>query len=130
MAKYQSWRTLYNSLTVCKLAMMGAPLLTALYNTATGRTMTPTDLFEIGRRIITLTRAFNIRCGITVKDDTLPSQVTRPQASGVNAGKAPNLQLQLKEFYEYHQWDPTTGKPTRGALTALGLDDVAEHLWD
>ncbi len=129
VAKFQSWRTLYNSLTVCKLAMLGPPLLTALYNTVTGRNMTPLDLYEIGRRIITMTRAFNIRCGVTAKDDTLPAQLTTPLGSGANAGKAPNLQVQLKEFYQYHKWDPASGKPTHEALTALGLHDVAEDLW-
>ena len=129
VAKFQNWRTLYNSMTVCKLAMLGPPLLTALYKTATGRTVTALDLYMIGKRIINMTRAFNIRCGVTAKDDTLPSQITQPLDSGANAGKAPNLQTQLKEFYKYQKWDPATGKPTRESLIALELDDVADDLW-
>jgi aldehyde:ferredoxin oxidoreductase len=77
---------------------------------------------------MTLKRAFNIRCGITVNDDMLPPALLKPHTSGPNEGKVPNLEQQLKAFYKFSQWDPTTGKPKAALLTRLGLDDVREDL--
>ncbi|MDO8123279.1 MAG: aldehyde ferredoxin oxidoreductase family protein [Candidatus Hermodarchaeota archaeon] len=128
-AKLRNWRTIFNSLTLCQLALLEPSLVTELYNTATGFTITPDQLIEIGERTMNLKRAFNIRCGITAKDDTMPLALLQPFTSGPNEGKTPNLQMQLKEFYEFSQWDPKTGKPTREVLIRLGLEDVAKDLW-
>jgi len=100
-----------------------------LYNSATGFNLTPNQLIEIGERTMNLKRAFNIRCGVTAKDDKLPLALLQPFTSGPNEGKAPNLQMQLKEFYDFSQWDPETGKPTREVLNKLGLEDVVKDLW-
>jgi len=104
-------------------------MVTALYNAATGRDLTPLQLLETGHRIITLKRAFNVRCGVTAKDDVLPSALMTPFRSGPNEGKVPDLKRQLQEFYQFQGWDPTTGKPSRESLEHLGLPDVAAHLW-
>ncbi len=128
-AKFRNWRTIFNSLTLCQLALLEPSIVTELYNAATGLIVTPNQLLEIGERTMNLKRAFNIRCGITVKDDILPPPLLQPLTSGTNEGKAPNLQMQLKEFYEFSQWDPKTGKPTRELLIRLGLEDVAKDLW-
>ncbi|MHA2314020.1 MAG: aldehyde ferredoxin oxidoreductase family protein [Candidatus Hermodarchaeia archaeon] len=128
-AKLRNWRTIFNSLTLCQLTLLEPSLVTELYNAATGFGVTPNQLFEIGERTMNLKRAFNIRCGITAKDDKLPSALLQPFSSGPNEGKTPNLQVQLKEFYEFSQWDPKTGKPTREVLIKLGLEDVANDLW-
>ena len=128
-AKLRNWRTIFNSLTLCQLALLEPSIVTELYNAATGLSVTPNQLLEIGERTMNLKRAFNIRCGITAKDDILPPALLQPLTSGTNEGKAPNLQMQLKEFYEFSQWDPKTGKPTREVLIRLGLEDVAKDLW-
>lgn len=129
VAKLRNYKTVYNSLIICQLAMGEPSRFIPFYNAATGRDLTPLQLLEIGERTMTLKRAFNIRCGITAKDDQLPPTILKPFASGPNEGKVPNLQAQLKEFYEFSQWDPKTGKPTQEVLTKLGLNDVAKDLW-
>jgi len=129
VAKLQAWRALFNSLPLCQLTMPEPSLVAELYSAATGWTLTLNQLFEIGRRTITLKRAFNIRCGVTAKDDTLPSLLLKPLNSGPNAGRTPNLEVQLKEYYEFNGWDSETGKPTRETLQSLGLGEVADDLW-
>ncbi len=129
VATMRNWRTLFNSLLICQLALLEPSLVTALYNTTTGRELTPLQLLKIGQRTMTLKRAFNIRCGITAQDDQLPSGILKPFTQGPNEGKTPNLPDQLKEFYVSSQWDPQTGKPTREVLHQLDLNDVAKDLW-
>ncbi len=129
IARLRNWRTLFNSLTLCQLALLEPPLVTDLYNSATGRNLTPVELLEIGERSMTLKRAFNIRCGITRADDHLPIGLATPFTHGSNKGQVPNLKQQLQQFYEISQWDSTTGKPTRKLLTKLGLSGVIEDMW-
>ena len=129
IAKLRNWRTLFNSLTLCQLALLEPPLVTALYNAATSRELSPIQLLEIGERTMVLKRAFNIRRGISAADDRLPTRLFTPFAQGSNEGKVPNLAFQLEQFYETSQWDAKTGKPTPTRLTELGLTDVAEDLW-
>ena len=129
IAKLRNWRTLFNSLTLCQLALVEPQLVTNLYNTATGRNLNPHQLHKIGKRTMILKRAFNIRCGISSADDSLPKALLKPQASGSNEGKVPDVDAQLQQFYETSQWDSKTGKPTRELLKELGLDAVADDLW-
>ncbi|MFX1318011.1 MAG: aldehyde ferredoxin oxidoreductase family protein [Promethearchaeota archaeon] len=129
MAKLRNWKTVLNSLIVCQLAIVQPSTLLPLYRAATGRDTTIEQLYEIGERTMTLKRAFNIRCGITATDDALPPALLRPHASGSNEGKAPNVEHQLDAFYQFSQWDPTTGKPSPALLARLGLEDVKQDLW-
>lgn len=128
-AKLRNWRTIFNSLPLCQLTLLEPSFVSELYNAATGLSVTPNQLLEIGERTMNLKRAFNIRCGITANDDVLPPALLQPLNSGTNEGKVPNLQAQLQEFYTFSQWDPKTGKPTREVLIKLGLEDVANDLW-
>ena len=129
IARLRNWRALFNSLTLCQLALLEPPLVTELYNATTGRTLTPLQLLEIGERSMTVKRAFNIRCGITKSDDRLPKGLQQPFMSGSNEGKVPNVELQLQQFYKTSSWDPKTGKPTPELLTRLGLKGIAKDLW-
>ena len=129
VARLRNWRALFNSLTLCQLALLEPSLVTEIYNAVTGRTLTPLQLLEIGERSMTLKRAFNIRCGVTKSDDCLPKGLEKPFTAGSNEGKVPNLGLQLRQFYETSGWDPDTGKPTRELLTKLGLNGVMKDLW-
>ncbi|MFW9831956.1 MAG: aldehyde ferredoxin oxidoreductase family protein [Candidatus Thorarchaeota archaeon] len=129
VAKIRNWQTVLNSLIVCKLGIGQPSTVIPFIKAATGRDVTVEQLYEIGERTMTLKRAFNIRCGITAKDDTLPPALLQPHATGLNEGKIPNLNTQLNEFYDCSQWDSKTGKPTVPLLVRLGLDDVVKDLW-
>jgi aldehyde:ferredoxin oxidoreductase len=45
------------------------------------------------------------------------------------ADQTPDMDVLLKEYYDFRNWDWETGKPTREKLLELGLDDAARDLW-
>jgi aldehyde:ferredoxin oxidoreductase len=102
--------------------------LAAVLTAATGTKYTSQNLLKTGERIMALHRAYNNLCGITRKDDVLaPRQLERTREGG-NAGKAPDMELMLKEFYKESGWT-AAGRPSRQTLESLGLKDVARDLY-
>ena len=87
------------------------------------------DLLTFGERSINLKRAINNRLGITRENDKLPKLVRKALKEGATAGIEPDLDLMLKEYYEFSKWDWETGKPQKDKLLELGLDEAAKHLW-
>jgi aldehyde:ferredoxin oxidoreductase len=95
---------------------------------ATGVEYKTADLVKFGERAVNIKRAFNIRCGVTRADDTIPKMLLQPLPDGGTQGKVPNLTVQLDEYYRIRGWTPE-GKPTKEKLHELGLDDIAKDLW-
>jgi aldehyde:ferredoxin oxidoreductase len=128
-----NWNMLIDTLGVCAYATStGFSLgqLTSLLNAATGWALTPDELMKAGERIANLTRAFNIRHGLTAKDDVLPKRLMQPQSEGGNQGQAiQNFQGLAKEYYTLRKWDAVTGKPSKKKLLELGLKKEAKDLW-
>lgn len=77
---------------------------------------------EVGERIWTMERDFNLAAGLTGKDDTLPKRLTKDLAakSGPAKGKFNELDKMLPEYYEVRGWSPE-GVPTEETRTRLGL---------
>ncbi len=85
---------------------------------------------EIGERIYNLERAFNVREGMTRKDDTLPKRLLeQPLPDGPAAGQVNEIGPMLDRYYELRGWDTETGKPLPGTLRRLDLARVAEELY-
>ncbi|MCX7941354.1 MAG: aldehyde ferredoxin oxidoreductase C-terminal domain-containing protein, partial [Endomicrobia bacterium] len=83
------------------------------------------ELKLIGERIVNTNRLFNLREGLTVKDDTLPERLLKePAPEGVPKGQVVKLDTMLKEYYKYRGWDIRTGKPKKEKLKQLGLDKL------
>lgn len=104
--------------------------MTELYNSATGKHLSIEEAVEVGRRIITLERCFNVREGLSRKDDMLPYRLMyTPLGDATESANSPEiLSGMLDRYYEMHEWDVPTGVPTKGTLEKLGLADVAEEL--
>ena len=100
-----------------------ARLLTA----ATGLEFDVAALEEAANRIYTLERAFNVRQGVTRKDDRLPQ---KPEVKGTSQGDKELKQHteMITEYYRVHGYDLKTGIPTRERLERLGLKYVADEL--
>jgi aldehyde:ferredoxin oxidoreductase len=85
----------------------------------------------IGERIITLARAFNVREGISRKDDTLPERFfEEPIPEGPSKGMVINKEkfmTILDEYYDLMGWDKN-GIPTKTKLMELGLADVTDEI--
>lgn len=119
----QDYKTMVDSLVACNftyevytyLPNELAKMLTAL----TGHNFTVQDLVKIGERTFNLQRLFNIREGITGKDDILPKRFTQEKTTkGPTAGQIVELEPMLKEYYTARGWDEK-GIPTKKKLTEL-----------
>jgi len=138
---YEECAVLADSLTMCKnitALLDGAPryyelqdVASRLLKSAVGWDISPSQVHNIGERVINLERAFNVREGITRKDDTLPERFLKeplPQECGASAGSVVELEPMLEEYYDVRGWHPETGIPTDETLEKLNLKYVKEDL--
>jgi aldehyde:ferredoxin oxidoreductase len=103
-----------------------------LMEAVTGLEYTADEVQQVGERINTLAKAFNVQAGLSRDDDTLPERLmTEPLKGGASKGQLiskEDLKLMLDEYYEARGWDVNTGVPTKAKLQELGLDNVAKDL--
>ncbi len=94
----------------------------ALIETATGIDMGgQRGLMRTGERIFNLERLFNLKAGLTAKDDTLPKRMLEePMPEGPAKGMVVHLDEMLPEYYRLRGWSPE-GVPTGMKLQQLGL---------
>ena len=123
-AKSQNLMGMMDSLKLCKFILFGGITITHIlkwYGDVTGREMTIDDFVKTGERIFNLKRLYNVRLGISRKDDTLPFRSLTFKRTG--KGLTPNLPplgQMLSEYYEYRGWSED-GIPTPEKLKELGL---------
>jgi len=106
---------------ICLFATMAMPpeLLPEMVAEALGLKLRPEQGVEVGERIWNLERVYNLRAGLSKKDDALPPRMlTEPLAAGMSAGHVVPLEPMLAEYYRLRRWDPE-GRPTADTLTAL-----------
>lgn len=105
--------------------------LTELISAATGIEYSPRELIDIGERVNTLGRCFNLREGFSRKDDYLPQRLAEePIPGGPSKGHNTSRDDQdwlLDRYYEAYGYDGR-GVPTRERLRHLGLKGVAREL--
>ncbi len=128
-AKYQNYRDVYDSLLLCKFSSLSLTQIAEILSNITGWDYTPLDINTVGERSINLKRAINNRLGITREDDRLPAVCTTELKEGGTADRSPDMDVLLREYYDYRKWDWETGKPTKDKLVELGLDYAARDLW-
>ena len=79
---------------------------------------------DVGERIVTLARMFNLREGFTSKDDILPKRsLKEPLPSGPAKGQVLDLDTMKAEYYQLMGWDEN-GIPTEERLKKLGLTEI------
>jgi aldehyde:ferredoxin oxidoreductase len=87
---------------------------------ATGFKMYTGQFIELGERAFNLERLYNLREGITGKDDSLPGRlITTPQVKGRPDTVVP-LDVMLPKYYAVRGWDDK-GVPTPKKLKRLGV---------
>jgi len=128
VAKCQNWACVVDSLVVCAFLMLLQYIQPShhaeLLKSVTGWDVSLQELLKTGERIFNLKRAFNVRRGISRKDDTLPPRfLTHMLKEGGAAGRLPFLGLMLNEYYMYRGWSEE-GFPTEEKLKELDLDFV------
>ncbi|MEM3522304.1 MAG: aldehyde ferredoxin oxidoreductase family protein [Candidatus Bathyarchaeia archaeon] len=125
-------------LSLCKSSGTALPLPSgAVYypemakaiSLACGMEINAEGIRKVGERVVNLQRAFNIREGISRKDDTLPERFTKvPAPEGPPKGHVVELERMLDEYYELRGWDKKTGLIPRKKLEELRLSYVADEL--
>lgn len=98
-----------------------------LIQLTTGMEISEIELMEIGERICTLERMFNLREGFSRKDDNLPEryfQEPTPLGLPIARNKKINREkfdTMLNEYYNLHGWD-NSGVPKTDTLKKLDLE--------
>ncbi len=126
MIRSRDEKTLRDSLIICHFTYRLPITLSQeirLLNAATGLNFEESDIWEFGNRVETLTRLFNIREGVSRRDDTLPPRFWEPQADGPRRGMASFVDLVdfeacLDRYYTLRGWD-SNGIPLPSTVQRL-----------
>ncbi|MDI7258821.1 MAG: aldehyde ferredoxin oxidoreductase family protein [Thermodesulfobacteriota bacterium] len=131
VSKMQDYMCLFNSLILCiflcrvQYGTVGAQpsLLADWIRFVTGWDMDSKELLKAGERIFNLQRLFNVRLGMSRKDDTLPPRILTHKRGGKTdaAENLPPLGEMLNRYYKYRGWTEE-GIPTAQKIAELGLE--------
>jgi len=90
----------------------------------TGFNIDVPGLKRIGERIVNLQRMFNVREGITRKDDIQPRRLLEEKSPspGRAYGHVVYLKAMLDDYYQLRNWDTETGIPLDDTLNRLSLN--------
>jgi len=121
--------TIMDCLVVCKFGGRNAfsnswDEMVNLANWSTGYGYTVEELKKVGARSWTMERLFNLREGLSKKDDTIPERffslaIHDGPSKGAVVNKA-DFEKELEEYYKLWGWS-ADGVPTREALDGLGI---------
>jgi aldehyde:ferredoxin oxidoreductase len=87
---------------------------------ATGLNMTTGKLLQVGERGFNIERMFNIREGLTDKNDALPDRLTKTRQDERQANTVVCLDKMLPAYYKLRGWD-NKGIPKKEKLKTLGI---------
>lgn len=91
---------------------------------ATGWSIDIREMLQVGERASTLCRLFNLREGLTVRDDVLPKRFYQAFETGPLTGVAPQrdqINQARRRYYELMGWDPEYGVPSAKRLAELNI---------
>jgi len=121
-ARIQNLRAFNDSVIICHFATVPPKTLVELLNLATGWSLQIEDIHKIGSRAVTMKRLFNLRCGLSTDDEKLPPALLKSHPESVTCDFVPDVEMQLKDYYEFRRWDRKSGRPTEEALHELDLE--------
>lgn len=99
------------------------PMIAKMLSALSEETWTTDDIQEAGTRIMCQERLFNMREGVTRKDDSLPGRLlNEPKPDGPTKGAVVPLEALKDDFYNTMEYDLETGNPTDALLTRLGIE--------
>jgi aldehyde:ferredoxin oxidoreductase len=117
-----AYHQLLNAAGSCSLYTVATtpPPIAELIAGASGWDFGWEEALKAGRRILTLRQAFNAREGLTPDQFELPKRIT-------TTTKFDYVALR-KGYFTEMKWDIQSGKPSKEALTELGLSELAADL--
>lgn len=123
-AKTQNYMGMMDSMEICKFILFGGVGISTLidwYQLVTGEIMDPAGFMKTGERIFNIKRLYNVRCGLSRKDDFLPPRMLTWKKTGEGlSSNLPPLGTMLGEYYEHRGWSEE-GIPTEEKTQELGL---------
>jgi len=129
VAESQHLMALFDSLKMCKFSLFAGIRMAEILNwtkLVTGWDISKEEALQIGERIHNLRRLYNLRLGMSAKDDTLPTRIlVQRRGEGGAPDSLPPLGRMLADYYAYRGWT-SEGRPTLAKLTTLGLEREAE----
>ncbi|MBU1036337.1 aldehyde ferredoxin oxidoreductase family protein [bacterium] len=100
---------------------LGADDYAALLSAATGFDYTTDEVMKAGDRVWNLEKLWNLKIGLTKKDDYLPPRfLNEPLPDGAAKGQVVYLDALLSDYYKVRGWNEE-GVPTEEKLKELGL---------
>jgi len=124
------WRQVNNYLGMCNFVPWSQKQLTDAMEYITGWPMSYWRIMKTAERGITLARIFNIREGLSAKDDKLPVRFTTSTADGPLKGvyvDPEKLTEAQKLYYQMLGWDES-GTPTYARLVELDIEWAHEYI--
>ncbi len=121
VAKLQNLMSMIDSLKCCKFSLFGGftpQRQVRCLNYLTGWDMDLAEFLSTGERIFNLKRLYNVRCGVSRKDDVLPPRILTHSRGGSTV--LPFLNKMLGEYYGYRGWDEF-GRPQKEKMRELNL---------
>ena len=121
------WRHALNCLVFCYFVPLNSGQMADLIRGVTGWNTTVWELMKVGERCMAMTRAFNIREGVTKDNDYLPRRFFVPFTSGPLNGVSIDkgeLDQAIDTYYAMVGWDKN-GAPTLAKLQELSIEWVA-----
>jgi aldehyde:ferredoxin oxidoreductase len=120
-----------NALGLCKfifLGRVGPKTANEWTRLAMGWDMSMEEFMEVGERLYNLKRLFNVKLGVSRKDDNLPKRILNlALKDGGTKGHLPDLDRLLPDYYEARDWDED-GIPKSEKIDALGLEHLKSFL--
>jgi aldehyde:ferredoxin oxidoreductase len=117
-------RIVRDSIIVCTfLPVFSDKILSQVLSSLFGESWSIDDFKEVGVRVMCQERLFNMREGMTRRDDTLPDRLlNEPKPDGPTKGMVVPLEPLLDDFYKAMGYDLSTGNPPDSLLAKLGIE--------
>jgi aldehyde:ferredoxin oxidoreductase len=125
---FQNIRMCMDSAVICQFPPYTNDQFVDLVRAATGWNTGMMELQKLGERVITLARMYNLREGLSTKDDQLPKRFFQQHVGGPSEKNPPYLESELEKakayYYRIMGWD-AKGVPTPETLSYYGLSWAA-----
>lgn len=127
-AKMQDLMCAMDALILCRFSQVGKAVNVTNHvdwlNLITGWNMDIPEYMKVGERLFNLKRMYNVRLGVSRKDDFLPYRFMTLNRKGEDLkNQLPPMGKLLSDYYAYRGWSED-GIPTQGKLEVLGLDEL------
>lgn len=139
---YEIYKAIVDCVGVCyfdagwyEVALADVSSFAALYEFLTGVELDKNEMWNIGRKVLNMEKAFNtVHAGFGRDHDSLPARVMEePLTLGPFKGERlerDRFEAMLDEYYSCHGWDPGTGLQKATTLDAIGAREILRFLAD